>query len=90
MNSWTYPITGEIKHFPDKGEASFHAEVHYFTRTVGGYSPSGILRSMALFIDGLSETSSVEAMSVYPEYRDGPETTWAGMVSVYYDPPIEG
>ncbi len=87
-NSWNYPISGEISHFPDKGEASFTAEVSYFTRAVGGYSPSGVLRSVALFIDGLSDTASVEAMMFYPEFRDEQgETTWAAMVSVYHDKP---
>lgn len=87
-NSWAYPISGEIKHFPDKGEAEFTAEVSYFTRAVGGYSPSGVLRSVALFLDGLPDTASVEALMFYPEFRDGvDETTWAGMVAVYYDKP---
>lgn len=86
-SSWTYPISGEIKKFPDRGEAEFPADVHYFTKSVGGYSVSGVLRSMALFIDGLPDTDSVEAVTVYPEYRDDFAVTWAGMVTVYHDKP---
>ncbi len=69
MSSWTWPITGDI---------------HYFTR--GGdhqYSPSGVLRSMALFIDGVqSDECSIEAIVGYPEDKG-----WSGMVAVYYDKP---
>lgn len=87
-NSWTYPISGEIAKFPEGGEASVDTELHYFTKSVGGYSVSGVLRSMALFIDGLSNNSSVEAVFIYPEYREyASETTWAGMVAVYHDRP---
>lgn len=88
MNSWTYPISGNTYHFPEReGDASFTSETHYFTKSVGGYSPSGVLRSVALFIDGLAESGSVEAMMFYPEFRDQGETTWAAMISVYYDRP---
>lgn len=68
MSSWTYPISGDI---------------HYFARddkAKGGYTSSGVLRSMALFIDGLANDQSVEAIMAYPE-RDG----WSGMVAVYQD-----
>lgn len=89
MNSWTYPIKGEHKRFPEPDQpASFDAEAHYFTKAKGGYSASGVLRSIALFIDGLPKADSVENISVYPEYRDG-ETVdrWGGMVTVYHDRP---
>lgn len=68
MSSWTYPINGDI---------------HYFTRDdklKGAYTSSGVLRSMALFIDGLPNNHSVEAIVAYPE-RDG----WSGMVAVFAD-----
>lgn len=69
MNSWTYPIRGDI---------------HYFTKAgTNQYSPSGVLRSMALFIDGVqSEDCTVEAIVVYPEDKG-----WSGLVAVYYDRP---
>lgn len=69
MNSWTYPIDGHI---------------HYFTKAgTNQYSPSGVLRSMALFIDSVqSDHASIEAIVVYPEDKG-----WSGMVAVYYDKP---
>jgi hypothetical protein len=78
-NSWTYPIQGDIKKFPEP-EVDIPTETHYFTKTKGSYTVSGVLRSMALFIDGLGEYDSVEAVSVFPELGG-----WAGMVTVYYD-----
>lgn len=83
MSSWTYPISGEIAHFPPE-EISFDSTMHYFTRAKEGYSVSGVLRSMALFVDGLPDTASVEAVMIYPE---GDREGWAGMVAVYKDKP---
>ena len=79
MNSWTYPINGDIVKFPEP-EVEIPTETHYFTKSKGSYTVSGVLRSMALFIDGLGEYDSVEAVSVFPELGG-----WAGMVTVYYD-----
>jgi hypothetical protein len=39
---------------------------------------------MALFIDGLTEWDSVEAITVFPELGG-----WAGMLAVYHDSPPE-
>jgi hypothetical protein len=78
-NSWTYPINGDIIKFPT-AEVEIPTETHYFTKQKGVYSVSGVLRSMALFVDGLGEDDSVEAVSVFPEMGG-----WAGMVTVYYD-----
>lgn len=82
MSSWTYPIDGGVTRFANGGDAEFDADVHYFTRAKGGYSPSGCLRAMALWIDQLDERSTVEAIMVYPELRG-----WSGMVAVYRDRP---
>jgi hypothetical protein len=81
-NSWTYPISGDMVKFEDEGSAEFDTAMHYFTRAKQGYSPSGLLRSMALFIDGLPDTASVEAMMSYPELG-----AWSGLVAVYHDRP---
>lgn len=79
-NSWTYPISGDMVKFEDNGSAEFDTAMHYFTKAGKGYSVSGLLRSMALFVDGLSDTDSVEAVMVYPELG-----AWSGLVAVYHD-----
>lgn len=81
-NSWTYPISGDvIKLGPEDGHiVEVPTELHYFTKQKGSYSPSGVLRSVALFIDGLSEFDSVESMSFFPELGG-----WAATVAVYHD-----
>lgn len=86
MSSWHYPIAGEVAKFPE-GDAEFNVAMHYFTKAREQYTPSGVLRSMALFIDGLEEHQSVEAMFTYPEYSEGAGLGWAGMVAVYNDRP---
>jgi hypothetical protein len=85
-SSWAYPIAGQVAQFPE-GDAEFDVKMHYFTKAREQYTPSGVLRSMALFIDGLEETQSVEAMFVYPEFTEGYGQGWAGMVAVYHDRP---
>lgn len=79
MSSWTYPIDGEIKKFPEP-EVNIPTDTHYFTKSKGFYTPSGVLRSVALYIDGLGQYDSVEAMTFFPEMQG-----WAGMISVYHD-----
>ena len=70
-NSWTYPIKGDI---------------HYFTRAGDQqYSPSGVLRSVALFIDQTltkDKYATIEGMMFYPEDKG-----WSAMVAVYHDKP---
>jgi hypothetical protein len=88
-NSWTYPVSGKVMKFPAQPDPSEHivevpTELHYFTKQGGTYTPSGVLRSMALFIDGLAEWDSVENITVFPELGG-----WAGMVAVYHDMPPE-
>lgn len=86
-NSWTYPVAGSVARVgPEDGHVvEVDTELHYFTKQQGSYSPSGILRSMALFIDGLAEWDSVEAITVFPELGG-----WAGMLAVYHDTPPAG
>lgn len=83
-NSWTYPIAGEIvKLGPDDSHiVELPVDMHYFTKQSGAYSPSGVLRSVALYIDGLSEWDSVESMSFFPEMAG-----WAATIAVYHDTP---
>jgi hypothetical protein len=87
-NSWTYPIAGKHVRFPsheDDHVVELPTELHYFTKQQGSYTPSGVLRSVALFIDGLSEWESVEAMTFFPE-----QGGWGAMITVYHDsPPAE-
>jgi len=85
-NSWNYPVAGSVSKLgPDDGHVvEVDTELHYFTKQTGSYTPSGILRSMALFIDGLTEWDSVEAITVFPELGG-----WAGMLAVYHDSPPE-
>jgi hypothetical protein len=83
--SWIYPIQGEHARFPDT-QVESAVEARYFSKGGKGYSLSGVLRSMALFIDQLDQTDSVEAISVYPEFRNGDDADrWAGIVTVYRD-----
>lgn len=87
-NSWTYPISGKHIRFPSHSEdhiVELPTELHYFTKQQGSYTPSGVLRSVALFIDGLSEWESVECMQFFPE-----QGGWGGMVTVYHDTPPAG
>lgn len=84
-NSWTHPIAGKHVRFPahsDDHIVELPTELHYFTKQQGSYTPSGALRSVALFIDGLSEWESVEAMMFFPEMSG-----WGAMVTVYHDTP---
>lgn len=82
--SWTYPISGQVtKLGPEDGHiVELPTEMHYFTKQSGSYTPSGVLRSVALFIDGLGEWDSVESMSFFPELGG-----WAATVAVYHDLP---
>ena len=81
MSSWTYPIDGEIARFPEP-EVEIPTDLHYFTKSKGSYTPSGVLRSMALYIDQLGQDDTVEAVVTFPELGG-----WAGMVAVYHDRP---
>lgn len=86
--SWLYPIQGENTRFDGEAEEVLPADAHYFSKGGKGYSASGVLRSMALFIDQLGELDSVEAVAIYPEFRNaGDADRWAGIVTVYRDKP---
>lgn len=64
-------------HYPLKGE------LEYFCRPGRGYTPAGVLRAMAMHIDGVvgdrKRKRTVEAIMVYPNDRG-----WAGAV-LYQD-----
>lgn len=83
-NSWTYPLAGSVIKFPadDEHIVELDTELHYFTKQSGSYTPSGVLRSVALFIDQLPEWDSVESMSFFPEMQG-----WAATIAVYHDRP---
>lgn len=84
-NSWNYPIAGAVTRIgPEEDHVvELPVEMHYFTKQSGSYTPSGVLRSVALFLDGLdAELDSVESMTFFPELGG-----WAATIAVYHDQP---